>query len=108
MGARAKLKGTTRTSDTEDGDGRMKLRSRSIKTNKESKTTKPTGRAKHPPSTSEAASPKTQKATTTKPVRGRPKGRSNTKDTKGKGKAQPLKNVLDLSDDTREVSSVWL
>ncbi|KAG8221250.1 hypothetical protein J3R82DRAFT_1414 [Butyriboletus roseoflavus] len=101
VGARAKLKGATSTSNSEDGGDRMKLRSRSAKVNKETKTTKPTGRVKHPSSKSKA-SPKTQKATTAKPPRGRPKGKSSAKDVKGKGKTRPLESVLDLSDDTRE------
>lgn len=103
VGARAKLKGATNTSEGEDGGGRMKLRSRSAKANKETKTTKPTSRAKHPTSKPKP-SPKTQKATTAKPARGRPKGKSGAKDAKGKGKTRPLESVLDLSDDTREVS----
>jgi len=82
----------------------MKLRSRSAKGNAETKT-KPTTRAKQPPSKCKAPT-RTQKATTTtaKPTRGRPKGKSSAKDTKGKGKGKtrPLESVLDLSDDTRE------
>ncbi|KAF8141161.1 hypothetical protein EV363DRAFT_1496 [Boletus edulis] len=107
-----KLKGThSTTSDTEDG-GRMKLRSRSAKGNAESKSIKPTTRAKQPPSKPKASA-KTQKTTATttvKPARGRPKGKkSSTKGTKGKGKARPLESVLDLSDDTTKMSdeSVW-
>ncbi|KAG9312155.1 hypothetical protein JVU11DRAFT_7445 [Chiua virens] len=102
VGARAKLRGTTSDIENEDGDGRMKLRSRSAKMNTEVKTTKPTTRAKHPPSKSKTPT-KTQKATTAKPARGRPKGKASAKDAKGKGKTRPLKSVLDLSDDTREI-----
>ncbi|KAH0829121.1 hypothetical protein J3R83DRAFT_2597 [Lanmaoa asiatica] len=101
VGARAKLKGTTTTSGGEDGGSRMKLRSRSTKANAETKTTKPTGRAKHPPLKSKATQ-KTTTTTTAKPARGRPKGKPSVKGAKGKGKARPLESVLDLSDDTRE------
>lgn len=105
VGARVRLKGTSATSDEEDG-GRMKLRSRSAKGNAETKT-KSTTRAKQSPSKCKAPT-RTQKGTTTttaKPTRGRPKGKSSTKDIKGKGKGKtrPLESVLDLSDDTREV-----
>ena len=83
----------------------MKLRSRIAKVTTVAKTTKSTTRqgAEHAPSKSKAQT-RTQRTTTTaKPTRGRPKGKSSAKDTKGKGKARPLESVLDLSDDTREV-----
>ena len=106
VGARVKLRGTSSTSDGEDGS-RMKLRSRSAKANAETKSSKPTTRAKQPPSKSKAVTkiPKVTATTTAKPARGRPKGKANAKDTKRKGKTRPLESVLDLSDDTREVRS---
>jgi len=104
VGARARREGTASTSDEEDGI-RMKLRPRNTKANAD---TKQATRTKHFQSKPKAST-RTRKATTVatekKSTRGRHKGKpsaKNAKGTKGKGKARPLENVLDLSDDTRE------
>ena len=105
VGARVEAKHTT-SNEEDDGHDRMKLRSRTTKAPvaREAKTTK--SASVKPPPVKPKTRTRSQKATTTRPAqpaRGRPKGKQSAKDTKGKGKAGPLENVLELSDDTREV-----